>query len=364
MARAFVEEMSINSEEPPQEYVVKDSSFGSIESSDPSLGSIPIIDISIFSLFSPHDPKEVENELEKLRSALSLGGCFQAIGHGIPSSLLVKLREVARQFFALPAEEKHKYSRAAYEGEGYGQDIVVSEKQILDWSSRLSLTVFPEDQRRLNFWPENPSDSNILHEYAVKLKVLTMDILFKAMEKSLNLVEGSFSSQFGDNSLLHARFNFYRPCSRPDMVLGLKAHSDRSGTTVLLQDDEIRGLQVFKDDTWINIPVIPHALFVNLGDQMHIMSNGIFKSPLHRVLTNTDKLRISVAMINEPEPDKEIGPVDQLIDEKRLRLYKNVKNFAAINYECFQKGKVALEEAKTKIFFSCFSIMVLKQVDG
>ncbi|KAF3971082.1 hypothetical protein CMV_005289 [Castanea mollissima] len=63
-----VEEMSINSEEPPQEYIVKDCSFGSIASSDPSPGSIPIIDISIFSL---HDPKEVGNALEKLRSALS-----------------------------------------------------------------------------------------------------------------------------------------------------------------------------------------------------------------------------------------------------------------------------------------------------
>ena len=82
----------------------------------------------------------------------------QAIGHGIPSSLLDKLREVAKQFFALPAEEKRKYSRAVNEVDGYGPDRVVSEKKILDWSSRLSLKVFPEDQRRLNFWPENPSD--------------------------------------------------------------------------------------------------------------------------------------------------------------------------------------------------------------
>ena len=79
---------------------------------------------------------------------------------------------------------------------------------------------------------------------------------------------------------------------------------------------------------------------------MQIMSNGIFKSPLHRVLTNTDKLRISVAIFNTPKPDKEIGPLGQLIEEKRPRLYINVKNFAAFNYECFQKGKVALEEAK------------------
>ena len=79
---------------------------------------------------------------------------------------------------------------------------------------------------------------------------------------------------------------------------------------------------------------------------MQIMSNGIFKSPMHRVLTNTSKLRISVAMFNEPEQDKEIGPVNQLIDDKRPRLYKNVKNFAGFNYECFQKGKVAIEGAK------------------
>ena len=93
-----------------------------------------------------------------IRTCLKVTFEPQAIGHGIPSSLLDKLREVAKQFFVLPAEEKHKYSRAANEFEGYGQDRVVSEKQILDWSSRLSLKVFPEDQRRLNFWPENPSD--------------------------------------------------------------------------------------------------------------------------------------------------------------------------------------------------------------
>jgi isopenicillin N synthase-like dioxygenase len=54
------------------------------------------------------------------------------------------------------------------------------------------------------------------------------------------------------------------------MVLGIKAHSDRSGTTILLQDDEVEGLQIFNDDKWINVPVIPHALVVNLGVQMQV----------------------------------------------------------------------------------------------
>lgn len=82
---------------------------------------------------------------------------MKAIGHGISESFLDKVREVATQFFALPGEEKLKYDRAVNEAEGYGSDRVVSQKQVLDWSQRLSLTVFPEDKRRLNLWPQNPS---------------------------------------------------------------------------------------------------------------------------------------------------------------------------------------------------------------
>lgn len=78
------------------------------------------------------------------------------------------------------------------------------------------------------------------------------------------------------------------------------------------------------------------------------MSNGVFKSPVHRVLTNSDKLRLSVAMFNEPGEGSEIGPLDCLVDMEKPRLYQKVKDFAAFNYECFQKGKVALEEVRIK----------------
>ncbi|GMI97644.1 hypothetical protein like AT1G49390 [Hibiscus trionum] len=334
-----VQEMSVNGDEPPPEFHVKDSSLGATDSSHLSPAvSVPIVDLSL--LLSSKD------ELEKLRSALESGGCFQAIGHGMSSSFIDEVRGVAKQFFGLPQEEKMKNSRAANGVEGYGHDLVVSDKQVLDWNTRLFLRVFPENQRKLNLWPENPdSFREVLHEYSTKLKQM-MDLLFKAMAKSLDLDENSFSGQFGDNPVMQVRFNFYPPCSKPDKVLGVKPHSDRSGLTVLLQDEEVEGLQIVKDERWITVPVIPYALVVNLGDQMQIMSNGIFKSPVHRVVTNTDKLRISVAMFNEAEPEKEIGPVEALIDDNRPRLYRNVKNYASFNYECFQKGKVALEEVK------------------
>ncbi|KAH7574357.1 hypothetical protein JRO89_XS03G0286000 [Xanthoceras sorbifolium] len=354
-----VDDMSIKGEEPPPEYIVKDTKFGSIESSPP-LGPFPVVDVSVFSESSSSSNQDLEQELAKLRSSLSsAGGCFQAIGHGISNSLLDKIREVAIEFFSLPMEEKQKYARAVNEAQGYGSDRVVSEKQVLDWSHRLSLRVFPDDKRRLNLWPQIPQDfSEILNEYATKIKIVT-EILFKAIAKSLNLEENSFLNQFGERSLMQTRFNFYPPCLRPDLVHGVKPHTDRSGITILLQDKEVEGLQIVVDGKWYRVPVIPHALVVNLGDQMqvylcaiaifvtwcliNIMSNGIYRSPMHRVVTNTKKLRISVASFIEPDPDNEIGPVERLIDEQRPRVYRNVKNYGVINYECYQKGLVALE---------------------
>lgn len=77
-----------------------------------------------------------------------------------------------------------------------------------------------------------------------------------------------------------------------------------------------------------------------------ILSNGIYKSPLHRVTTNAEKIRSSVAVFIEPAPEQEIGPVEEVVAEKRPKLYKTVKNYGAFNYECFQKGIVALEAVK------------------
>ncbi|XP_042974879.1 flavonol synthase/flavanone 3-hydroxylase-like [Carya illinoinensis] len=83
----------------------------------------------------------------------------------------------------------------------------------------------------------------------------------------------------------------------------------------LLQDKEVEGLQFQKDNQWCRVPIIPEALFINVGDQVEIMSNGIFKSPVHRVVTNSERERMSLAVFYIPEPEKEIGPDDRLVNE-------------------------------------------------
>lgn len=69
---------------------------------------------------------------------------------------LEDVRHVIKQFFACPMEEKLKYSMEEAEIEGYGDDKILSDTQILDWNHRLFLTLFPEESRRVKHWPSNP----------------------------------------------------------------------------------------------------------------------------------------------------------------------------------------------------------------
>ncbi|KAK9232366.1 hypothetical protein WN943_022612 [Citrus x changshan-huyou] len=335
-----VQEMVLNGEEPPAPYICRDGD--SIQEVSAPLSPVPIIDLSLLSFSTPYAKQE--EELQKLRSALSSWGCFQAIGHGIPTTFLDKIRRVTREYFEQPMDEKKKQAKGVEEVEGYGADPTPEEGQFLDWSDRLFLDVYPKDQRKPHFWPERPeSFRGLIEEYCFKIKTVT-EITSKAMAKSLKLEENCFLNQFGNRSQYQARFSYYAHCQRPDLVLGLKPHSDGTGYTIVLQDEE--GLQVLKDEQWFTVPKISEAVLVLMGDQMEIMTNGIFKSPVHRVVTSAEKERFSVVVFYAPELNKEIGPEDGLINEECPRLFKNVKDYDNIYWEYYQKGQRAVHTAK------------------
>ncbi|EXB51694.1 hypothetical protein L484_018924 [Morus notabilis] len=48
------------------------------------------------------------------------------------------------------------YLREENDIEGYGNDMVLSEQQKLDWTDRLYLAIYPEDQYKFQLWPEKP----------------------------------------------------------------------------------------------------------------------------------------------------------------------------------------------------------------
>ncbi|BAH93360.1 Os06g0177800 [Oryza sativa Japonica Group] len=89
---------------------------------------------------------------------------------------------------------------------------------------------------------------------------------------------------------------------------------------------------------------------------VQIMSNGIFKSSVHRVMTNPEKERISVVLFYFMNLEKEIEPALELIDERHPARYKRVKimDYLAGLFEHFLQGTrvidTAINELKDLLF--------------
>ncbi|KAL2931153.1 Protein SRG1 [Bienertia sinuspersici] len=252
-------------------------------------------------------------ELEKLHSACQEWGFFQVVNHGVDKSMVEKLKMDTEVFFNQPLEEKKKYSQTANDVEGYGQAFVGSEEQKLDWADIFMFTTRPKHLRRPHLLPMLPhSYRDTIENYSIELKDLATKLL-NCLAKALKIDPKVLRGAFGDEGLQSLRMNYYPPCPQPDKVIGLTPHSDAVTLTILLQFNEIVGLQIRRDDKWVSVNPLPHAFVVNVGDILEIATNGMYRSILHRAIVNATKERISIAAFHMPPIDAEIGPIPELI---------------------------------------------------
>ncbi|KAG2609097.1 protein SRG1-like [Panicum virgatum] len=348
----IVQELAAGVQEPPSRYVVRDQDRPAAAAAAAMPEPIPIVDLSRLSAAE-------DGEVAKLRCALQNWGLFLAVGHGMEPGLLAEMVQVTRGFFNLPIEEKQKYSNLVngeeFRFEGYGNDVVLSEDQILDWCDRLYLIVEPESRVVGSLWPARPpAFGAVLREYTAGCRRIA-GVVLASLARLLGLREGRFVGMMSEGvARTHARFNYYPRCPRPDLVLGLKPHSDASVIIVVLIDDAVGGLQVQKPNdgagggVWYDVPIVPNALLVNVGDAIEIMSNGFFRSPVHRAVANAERDRVSLAMFYTLDPEKEIEPLPEMVDEKRPRRYgkTTTKDYLAVLFERFARGARAMDTVK------------------
>lgn len=104
----------------------------------------------------------------------------------------------------------------------------------------------------------------------------------------------------------------YPECPYPGLVRGLREHTDAGGIILLLQDDQVPGLEFFKDGECVEIPPSNNnTIFVNTGDQVEVLSNGRYRSALHRVMVDKSGSRLSIATFYNPAGDAVISPLQE-----------------------------------------------------
>ncbi|KAK7244080.1 hypothetical protein RIF29_38898 [Crotalaria pallida] len=263
------------------------------------------------------------SELDKLHLACKEWGFFQVVNHGVCTSLVEKVKLEIQDFFNLPMCEKKRFWQSPQHMEGFGQAFVVSEEQKLDWADIFFMMTLPTHVRVPHLFPRLPLPfRDTLELYSQEMKNLAMVIIGK-MGKALKMEEQEMKELFEDG-IQSMRMNYYPPCPQPDKVIGLTPHSDSVGLTLLLQANEVEGLQIRKDSMWVPVKPLPNAFIVNIGDVMEIITNGVYRSIEHRAIVNSAKERLSIATFYSPGLDCVLGPTSSLINEQTPAQFKRI----------------------------------------
>ncbi|KAL5772065.1 hypothetical protein ACOSQ2_011989 [Xanthoceras sorbifolium] len=147
--------------------------------------------------------------------------------------------------------------------------------------------------------------------------------ILKLMAKALRMEPNDMKELF-EEGFQAMRMNYYPPCPQPELVIGLNPHSDAVGLTILLQVNEMEGLQIRKDGMWVPVKPLPNAFIINIGDMLEIITNGIYRSVEHRATVNSSKERLSIATFYSPKQGGDMGPAPSLITPETLALFGRI----------------------------------------
>lgn len=314
--------------------------------------AIPVIDLG--ALLAADEEGRVTMS-KAVAAACREWGFFQVVNHGVRPELMRAAREAWRGFFRLPIPAKQQYANLPRTYEGYGSRVGVQKGGPLDWGDYYFLHLAPDAAKSPDkYWPTNPGICKEVSEEYGREVIGLCERLMKVMSASLGLDETRFQEAFGGSDCgACLRANYYPRCPQPDLTLGLSAHSDPGVLTVLLADEHVRGLQVRRrggvDGDWVTVQPVPDAFIVNVGDQIQIMSNSVYKSVEHRVIVNAMEERISLALFYNPRGDLPIAPASELVTRGRPSLYPRPMTFD--EYRVYirkngPKGKAQLEGLK------------------
>lgn len=253
-------------------------------------------------------------------------GFFLVVNHGVDSKLLAEAHKAMDFFFRMPLSQKQRAQRKKGDHCGYASSFVGRFSTKLPWKETLSFQ-YSADEEASNMVEnyflsvlgiEFREFGRVYQDYCKAMSNLSLGIM-ELVGMSLG-VERSYFREFfkGNDSIM--RLNYYPPCSKPNLTLGTGPHCDPTSLTILHQDN-VGGLEVFVDQKWHSITPNPEAFVVNIGDTFMALSNGIYKSCLHRAVVNSETPRKSLAFFLCPRGDKVVSPPNELLDIRSPRVY-------------------------------------------
>ncbi|CAL5081721.1 unnamed protein product [Urochloa decumbens] len=274
--------------------------------------SFPIIDMGLLT------GEQRPAAMDLLRDACENWGFFQILNHGISTELMDEVERLTKDHYKRVREQRFLEFASKALKDGDGGDDAKAAAENLDWESTFFVRHLPESN--LADIPDlDDGYRRAMRRFAGDLEALAERLLDLLCE-NLGLEKGYLARAFRGPSTgaptFATKVSSYPPCPRPDLVKGLRAHTDAGGIILLFQDDRVGGLQLLKGGDWVDVPPTRHSIVVNLGDQLEVITNGRYKSVVHRVVAQPDGNRMSIASFYNPGSDAVIFPAPALVKDE------------------------------------------------
>jgi len=279
--------------------------------------ALPVLDIGPF-LTNQHSSQFVDD----LRSVVHQVGFFHIVGHGIDDDLIASAHRVARQFFALPESDRlaienvksaqfRGYTRFGHEHTNGRMDL----RDQVDIGRELPASWPADDEpawlrlRGPNLWPAAlPEFRTVMTEWTERLEPVAHALL-QAMALALGQPADRFADQVNPPEILLKVIRYLAGDSAADRQ-GVGAHRD-TGFLTFLHQDGVEGLQVEHDGSFVDVPPLPRAFVINIGEMFQLLTRGYFKATVHRVVSPPPGVeRISLAYFFNPKLEATLTPID------------------------------------------------------
>ncbi|KAK3023243.1 hypothetical protein RJ639_044409 [Escallonia herrerae] len=297
---------------------------------------IPTID---FSFLTSGTPEQKSNVVQEIGCACREWGFFMVVNHGMPKKLMDDMLQTSQSFFDLTEEEKGEYR---------GEQLFDPIKYGTSFNASVDKSTFLEGSSQVIKIVQFRTCREISQEYCRRAREIAKE-LFKGISLSLglegNYVEKEMEIERGSQLLV---VNLYPPCPQPEVAIGLPPHSDHGLLTLLIQN-ELGGLEVQHSGKWVPISPLPYSILVNTGDQMEVLTNGTYKSVVHRAMVNNRATRISLGTANGPPLGKVVQPAPEFVDgENRPAAYRGIKykEYLELQYSKELNGKSCLDSIR------------------
>ncbi len=290
--------------------------------------SVPVIDIS--GITKNASGEDARDAVQRIATACREWGFFQVVNHPVPDDLIGNVWQQARAFFAAPPAVKNAILRTRENPWGYYNNELTKNqrdrKEVFDFTRDGADPIYHAENR----WPDLGNNfRETMRRYLEACTGLSLKLL-EAFCVGLDLPADFMQRDFADDHTGFIRLNYYPVADPLEGVTGLPVadmgvhhHTDAGALTVLLQDD-VGGLQVYRDGYWHDIPSVPGAFVINTGDMMQVWSNDIYQAALHRVLAMDDRDRYSIPFFFNPAASTEVSPLPSVVTDQRPCRYRMI----------------------------------------